>query len=297
MILITGAAGFIGNALASSFAGRDDVVLTDVAEPRDAHGLPFIWADLRDRDSCHDLPDADIVFHMAAHNNTSHFYDRPLTVINNTMLTTLNLVNRYIRTRLFVYASSSEIYAGLVNSGTVPLPTPEVNSSLIEAIDNPRWSYAGSKLLGEQMVHSAHLQHGMGYLILRYHNVYGPGQKGHFIPEYADKLRSGDNELRGTDQTRSFIYIDDAVHITRRLCDLASNTTVNVGNPTEHTIGEVAAMIRGIMGVDSNPIELPAPIGSVSRRCADVSRMMSYVGDHSFISISNGLRRTLGYAA
>lgn len=293
MILITGAAGFIGNALAASFSGRDDVLITDVVEPRQAHGLRFVRADLCDAESCASLPDASVVFHLSAQNNTGQFYKQPLSVINNTLLPTINMVNRYGDRTLFIYAGSSELYAGLVNRGMASIPTPEVTDALIDGIGNPRWSYAGSKIMGEQIVHAAHVQHGMRYLILRYHNVYGPGQRGHFIPEYAARLIGGDDVLYGADQTRSFTYVDDAIRITRLLADAACNDTVNVGNPEELSVGEVASMIRDTLGVARPPVTMPAPTGSVGRRCPDVSRMHSYIGPFGFTSIRVGIERCL----
>lgn len=291
--LITGAAGFIGNALAKTLANAYDVTMTDILPPAELFGCKFIQADLTDIESVKNLPDVDIVFHFCAYNNTSHFYTKPMSVINNTLVPTINLINRYTNVKKFVYASSSEIYAGGVDLGLVNVPTDEVNIGVINGIDNPRWSYAGSKLMGELLIHAAHVEHNLDYLIIRFHNVYGKNQKSHFIPEYVDRLLQNDNVLYGANQTRAFLYIDDAIDIVKKLSDITNNDTINVGNPNETSISDTAAIIRKYLGITATPILKPSPDGSVVRRCADLSKMTSMIGDYNFTSLDQGLKKLL----
>lgn len=292
-ILITGASGFIGQALAASFDTGDDVVLVDARDPVNTHGHRHVRCDLRDPNSVDGLPDADTVYHLCAHNNTSHFYTMPFTVADNSLTPTINLLRRYSGSSRFIYSSSSEVYAGAINRGLAPIPTPELDSAIVDGIGNVRWSYAGSKLMGEILVHAAHAEMGMRYLILRYHNVYGPGQSGHFIPEYAERLRRGDDTLPGSDQTRAFLYIGDAVRITRSLADKAANDTINIGSTVETTISDAAAAIRRLVGVDREPLPVQAPRGSVDRRLADVSKMLDLIGGFDFTDLETGLAETL----
>ena len=294
-ILITGASGFIGQALAKQLENSEhDVRLTDIHEPANTYGHIFDTCDLTNTEAVTYLPEADIVYHLCAYNNTAHFYTKPLSVIDSTMTPTINLLHRYKYSKTkFVYASSSEIYAGGVQLGITEIPTPEVNVGVINEIDNTRWSYAGSKLMGEIAVHAAHEEYGLEYVIIRYHNAYGKDQKNHFIPEYADRLREGDNVLFGHDETRAFIYIDDAAELTLAVGEKLNNDTIHIGNPIESSIGDVAKIVREIIGVDREPTYKNAPAGSVSRRCADVSKMLSLVGDYEFTSLKDGLTKTL----
>jgi len=294
-ILITGAAGFIGQALAKQLENSEhDVYLTDIHEPKNTYGHLFHNADLTKENDVTYLPEADIVYHLCAYNNTAHFYTKPLSVIDSTLTPTINLIHRYKHSKTkFVYASSSEIYAGAVQLGITDIPTPEVNVGVINEIDNTRWSYAGSKLMGEIAVHAAHKEHDLDYIIIRYHNAYGSEQKAHFIPEYAERLKAGDDVLYGHNETRAFIYIDDAAELTLLVGEKFTNDTVHIGNPNESTIREVAEIVREIVGVDRDPIYKNAPPGSVSRRCADVSKMLSLVGDYKFTTLKDGLRKTL----
>jgi len=294
-ILITGASGFIGQALAKQLENSEhDVYLTDIHEPVNTYGHTFNAYDLTNSETVAYLPEADVVYHLCAYNNTAHFYTRPLSVIDSTLTPTINLIHRYKNSNTkFVYASSSEIYAGGVQLGITEIPTPEINIGIINEIDNTRWSYAGSKLMGEIAVHAAHEEYNLDYVIIRYHNAYGKEQKNHFIPEYAQRLREGDNVLYGHDETRAFIYIDDAAELTLMVGEKLSNDTIHIGNPIESSIGDVAKIIREVVDVDREPIYKNAPPGSVSRRCADVSKLLSLIGDYKFTSLKDGLVKTL----
>jgi len=294
-ILITGASGFIGQALAKQLENSEhDVYLTDIHEPVNTYGHTFNAYDLTNSETVAYLPEADVVYHLCAYNNTAHFYTRPLSVIDSTLTPTINLIHRYKNSNTkFVYASSSEIYAGGVQLGITEIPTPEINIGIINEIDNTRWSYAGSKLMGEIAIHAAHEEYNLDYVIIRYHNAYGKEQKNHFIPEYAQRLREGDNVLYGHDETRAFIYIDDAAELTLMVGEKLSNDTIHIGNPIESSIGDVAKIIREVVDVDREPIYKNAPPGSVSRRCADVSKLLSLIGDYKFTSLKDGLVKTL----
>lgn len=293
-ILVTGAAGFIGNAIAKELKGSDhEVILTDILMPDELHGHAYTYADLTNQDAVNNLPDVDVVYHMCAYNNTAHFYSKPMSVIDSTLTPTIYLLQRYKSIKKFIYASSSEIYAGAIQLGISDIPTPEVNVGVINGIDNPRWSYAGSKLMGEILVHAAHVEHGLNYAIIRYHNVYGKRQKAHFIPEYAERIQNDDRTLYGADQTRAFLYIDDAAKLTAMVADVLENDTIHIGNPKEITIKLVAAMIRDILLVHTKPEYKDAPEGSVDRRCADISKLLELFPDFKFTGLDEGLRKTL----
>jgi nucleoside-diphosphate-sugar epimerase len=256
-----------------------------------------LGTDLSIKETVDALPDVDIVVHLAAYNGTKHFYNYPLDVIRDSVLPTQFLLDRYAgKVKRFVFSGSCESYAGTVDVFGWTVPTNESVPLSITDTTNPRWSYGGSKLLNELQVTAAHSQLGQEYTILRYHNVYGPGQVDHFIPEFVSRVKQGDYSLSGWNNTRSFMYIDDAVQATEEILfsEVCANKTLNVGSSDERTIKEVATMILKEMQIDQKLILKAAPLGSVSRRCPDLRKLEKLLNFKSKISLKDGIRKTLG---
>jgi nucleoside-diphosphate-sugar epimerase len=134
-------------------------------------------------------------------------------------------------------------------------------------------------------------------LVIRYHNVYGPGQKDHFIPEFIDRAQNNQFQLYGYKNTRSFIYIDDAVNITEQISfnTNSDNLTVNIGTNHEIQIIDAAKTILEVMRKDNNLINLnESPRGSVTRRCPDISVQNSFIGnEYKFINFKEGITKTI----
>ena len=288
-ITVTGSSGFIGRHLCRRLSEGSNITVTgtDLRENPDAEYNEII-GDLTAWDFVATLPDADLVVHLSAYNKTHAFYSKPYTVIENTMTPTMNLLRRYQTCRKFVYSSSSEVYAGGVSLGLIQLPTDASTPLIIDDIRNPRWSYAASKIMGEAAVIAAHKQFGMPYLIIRYHNVYGPGQTDHFIPEYFQRARNGDIHLPGAHQTRSFTYVADAVSVTERVIFDKTNEIIHIVNPKEFTILEVAKVINRLADITTDPIPEPPRPGSVDRRAA-----VGVLPDYPYIDLEEGIAKTL----
>jgi nucleoside-diphosphate-sugar epimerase len=311
--LVTGAAGFIGYHLATSLAeDGHDVVVTDNFgrgerdEPFDAlatrPNVRLLAGDLTRQSFIETIAgEFDICFHMAAMNGTQNFYQRPWSVVWHSTTPTLNLLEALVlkgRCGKFVYAGSSESYAGTVTRFGWPVPTAEDVPLTILDTHNPRWSYAASKLHGEVATASACRQAASAFLILRYHNIYGPrmGDK-HVVPDFFLRALRGEYWIYGPQQTRSFLYVDDAVYASRRLAEMpqAANQVVNVGSGEEITIGDLAGRMMRALGRD-NPIEpRPAPAASVARRAPDLTRLHRLVPGYERVPLDEGLTRTLAY--
>ena len=313
-VLITGAAGFIGFALADSLSKRGDtnvyVVDNFVRGESDAayaelcarDSVVAFNLDLTDSNAVRELPESiDLILHMAALNGTQNFYERPYDVVRCSTLPTFHLLDRYgpaSGLKRFVYAGSSEAYAGTVSRFDWPVPTAEDVPLCITDPSNLRWSYGGSKLHGEILVTAACHQYEKDYTIIRYHNAYGPrmGDK-HVVPDFLERMKNGIYSLYGHSDTRSFIYIDDVVRATVMLaeCADAANETVNVGSETETKIVDIGKMLLELAGIDAE-IELhDSPKGSVPRRAPDISKLKELVGYSEEISLADGLRRTMDY--
>lgn len=313
-VLITGAAGFIGYALADVLSRREDtkvcVVDNFVRGERDETytelcsraSVVAYDVDLTEAGAVRELPaKIDVIFHMAALNGTQNFYERPYDVVRCSTLPTFHLLDRYGPAgglKRFVYAGSSEAYAGTVSTFDWPVPTAEDVPLCIDDPSNLRWSYGGSKLHGELMVAAACHQYEKDYTIIRYHNVYGPrmGDK-HVVPDFLERMKNGIYRLYGHSDTRSFIYIDDAVRATVMLADCigAANETVNVGSENEIQIIDLGKTLLDLAGIDAE-IELhDSPKGSVPRRAPDVTKLKELVGFAEETTLADGLRRTMDF--
>ena len=283
MILITGANGFIGKRL------REYVnCITVDYDNCDYNG------NLNDIDFVNTLPDVDTIIHLAAFNSTKNFYSTPFSVIDSIVTPTMNLLKRY-PTAHFVYASSSEGYASTVNQGWATIPTPEAVALTIEDIQNPRWCYASGKIAMESAVISNSIENNSTYTIIRFHNIYGPGQLNHFIPEFVDRLRQGDSVLYGHSDTRSFCFIDDACELIKRVYN-TENEIINIGSDVETTILDVAHQIMELMNIDYTTLRLEdGQIGSTPRRAPDITKLLTLIPEFEFTKLHEGLSKCVNY--
>ena len=283
MILITGANGFIGKRL------REYVnCITVDYDNCDYNG------NLNDIDFVNTLPDVDTIIHLAAFNSTKNFYSTPFSVIDSIVTPTMNLLKRY-PTAHFVYASSSEGYASTVNQGWATIPTPESVALTIEDIQNPRWCYASGKIAMESAVIGNSIENNSTYTIIRFHNIYGPGQLNHFIPEFVDRLRQGDSVLYGHSDTRSFCFIDDACELIKRVYN-TENEIINIGSDVETTILDVAHQIMELMNIDSSTLRLEdGQEGSTPRRAPDITKLLTLIPEFEFTKLHEGLSKCVNY--
>ena len=243
-----------------------------------------------DRCDIREFEDCDIVIHLAAMNGTNLFYEQPTDVLINNTVPTINLIENYRGTNTkFVFASTCEIFNGATDAGYYNVPTDEQVPVMFDDITNPRWSYSIPKALGENLVANS----GLDYLIIRYFNVYGPGQVDHFINEFIERCKVGEYYIKGN-HTRSFCYIDDAIEMTHKLVTSIKNRIVNVGNSEEYRIAEVAKIIMHIMGIDPARLEIfDGPVGSTQRRCPDTTLVKKFTKFNDYTSIQVGLQKTI----
>lgn len=308
---MTGAAGFLGFALAKALAesGQDFVVVTDnfVRGERDVHfaalcsrpNIQAIDVDLNEWHNVCALPtDVDVIFHMAALNGTQNFYERPFEVVRCCTLPTMHLLQAYGASkalRRFVYAGTSEAYASTVTRFGWEVPTGEDVPLSIDNILNVRWSYGASKIHGEIATVAAAAQYRTPYTIIRFHNAYGPrmGDK-HVVPDFFNRARRGIFELHGYEDTRSFIYVDDAVRATIALARTAEaeGQIVNVGGDEEVRIEDLGRLMMEAAGLVGELALKPSPAGSVRRRAPKLDKLKRLIGYQPKVNLREGLRET-----
>jgi len=172
-ILLTGHKGFLGKHLHAEIRKESihHIITVDRDDGQDLCNEKFVF----------DLPEVDIIFHLAAYNGTKFFYSNPTEVSLNNTLPTINLIKRYSNTKSkFIFASTCEIFNSSTYTLNYKVPTDENVPIMFDNILNPRWSYSLPKALGENLIANSF----KNWLILRYFNIYGPNQKDHFLPEF-----------------------------------------------------------------------------------------------------------------
>jgi len=309
--LVTGAAGLIGFELARQLLEQGDEVvavdiglkggLSDLDGLRRAH--PRALRTLR-TDLAHDaraLEDArgrfDGVFHLAAIVGVRYVTDHPYETLEVNLRSTLAVLDHAMEEGCgaFVFGSSSENYASGADAGAVPIPTPEDVTLSIDDVALPRWSYAASKIAGESAVFAAARKSGFAPAVVRFHNVYGPRMgPTHVIPEFLErcKQRADPFTVYGEDQTRSFLYVEDAGNALRLVLAAAlrgDGGITNVGSAEETRIRDLANLVFDVTGHRSRIDPQPAPPGSVARRVPDVSRLSS-LGFRRRVALLEGLQ-------
>ena len=313
-VLITGGAGFMGLHLARRLLDEGYAVhLVDnfARGVRDADleqllqqpGVSFTSMDCLDRDAVASLPtDFDYILQLAAIIGVVHVMQRPYRVLVDNLMLMDNLIEharRQQHLKRFLYPSTSEVYAGTLESFDLAIPTPESTALAVTELSRPRTSYMLSKISGECLCHYADIP----FTIFRPHNVYGP-RMGlvHVVPGQLHKAwlaKDGDEvPVPSVDQTRCFCYVDDALEQLLRMMTLPQclGETLNLGTQEpEITIREVAETCHRAVGRKVVIRPEPAPPGSPDRRGPDMSRTSALTGYTSKVSLEEGVQKTYAW--
>jgi len=314
-ILITGGAGFIGFHLANKLAlqGHDIVIAdnffrsehdADLKELLTKPNVKLYQADLTDKESWKEIGSGyDEVYHLVGINGTKLFYEIPHEVLRIGVATTMNVLE-WFRTvnnkpnAKILYTSSNEAYAGALDAfGQLPLPTPENVPLVIADPYNPRWSYAGQKLIGELFFIHYAKAYNFRMSIVRPHNFYGPREGyAHVIPEIIERIKTHVEPfpIFGADDTRSFCYIDDAVEAIQAVMESEKTDggTYHIGTHRETVIQELIETIFKIMQWHPKELDIKkSPEGSVKRRLPDVSKIKRDTGWEAKVELEEGLKK------
>lgn len=310
-ILITGGAGFIGLHLARRLAAEHDVTLLDdfsrgrvdpdLEELR--RSVTVITHDLT-LPMPQDLPrDFDEVYHFAAVVGVQYSNEEPERVLRTNLLTTIHLLDWFsgLDGATLCFASSSEAYAGSVEAGQAPIPTPEGVPLVVADPTVPRSSYGFSKIAGEVLCRNYAAAHGFPLRMVRFHNVYGPrmGYE-HVIPQFIERLLAEKDpfEVFGADQRRAFCYVTDAVEAVVALTALPDRETllVNVGNDEEEIlIEDLAKKVFAVVGRNPALAAHPAPPLSPVRRLPDLTLLRELTGHRPKVGLEEGLSLTYAW--
>ncbi|KAA3642991.1 MAG: NAD-dependent epimerase/dehydratase family protein [Chloroflexi bacterium] len=297
--LITGAAGFLGAALANQLgreghnvrgiddlsSGNPDALHEDVHFTRgDVNDRPKLWTLLQD---------VDCVYHLAARVLVSEsiLYPREYNAVNVGGTVSLMEAMRDVGVRRVVFISSGSVYG---NQEDQPLTE--------DAVPVPRSPYAVSKLAAEYYVRTIGSLWGIETVSLRVFNAFGPGQ--HLPPSHPpvipnflkQAVRGGSLVLHGDGrQTRDFVYIDDVVRamVGASTAPDIDQMVINVGSGYETRMRDLARLVLEITDSKAEMIYTPRNDAGVSRMCADLSIAGDKLGYMPRISLEEGLNLTL----
>ena len=300
--LVTGAAGFIGShlverLLAEGFevVAMDNLLTGAIANLEHIVHPDFTFIRYDVTNYVYVPGSLDAILHFASPASPNDYLAFPIQTLKVGSLGTHKALGlaRDKRAR-FLLASTSEVYGD-------PLVHPQSEDywGNVNPI-GPRGVYDEAKRFAEAMVMAYHRSHGVDVRIARIFNTYGPRMRlsdGRAIPNFIGQaLRGEPMTVYGDgDQTRSFCYIDDLVEGIVRLLHADVNLPVNLGNPAEMSVLELARTIQQLTGSASPIAHLPLPVDDPKVRQPDIRRARERLGWEPRVSLDRGLKETIRY--
>jgi dTDP-glucose 4,6-dehydratase len=301
-VVITGAAGFIGSHLSEtlldrgfSVVGVDNLLtgdLANIAHLRDRN-FQFIRHDVTNYIDI-DGP-VDYVLHWASPASPIDYLELPIPTLKVGALGTHKALGlAKAKGATFMIASTSEVYGDPLEH-----PQKETYWGNVNPI-GPRGVYDEAKRFAEAMTTAYHRFHGLDTKIVRIFNTYGPRMRirdGRAVPAFMSQaLLNQDVTVFGDgSQTRSFCYISDLVDGLIRLMLSKENDPINIGNPQEMTIEQIARQIIAMTGSTSKIIYKPLPTDDPKVRQPDITRARTLLGWEPKVSLDEGLGKTIDY--
>ena len=300
-VLLTGAAGFVGSHVVdrllsdgSSVIGVDNLVtgrLSNLGQAFTSGSFSFVEADVTNPLEV-DQP-LDWVLHFASPASPPRYLERPVETLRVNAEGTRHLLElARAKNAGFLLASTSEVYGD-------PLvqPQPETYWGNVNPV-GPRSVYDEGKRYAESLTVAFHSVFRTPIRICRIFNTYGPRMDpadGRVVCNLISQALAGEPMSIYGDgrQTRSFQYIDDLVDGIRALIRADVSRPVNLGNPTETTVLELAELVRELTGSQSPMHHLPLPEDDPRRRKPDISLAIQLLGWTPVVSLRDGLQRTI----
>ncbi|HEX8776024.1 MAG TPA: UDP-glucuronic acid decarboxylase family protein [Pyrinomonadaceae bacterium] len=303
-ILVTGGAGFIGSHLCERLLGEghDIICLDNFFTGRRANVLHLL-DNRRFELLRHDiiepiLLEVDQIYNLACPASPIHYQYNPVKTVKTSVMGAINMLGlaKRVGARI-LQASTSEVYGDpLVH------PQPEEYWGNVNPI-GVRSCYDEGKRVAETLMMDYHRQNRVDIRIARIFNTYGPRMlenDGRVVSNFIVQALNGEPlTLYGTgEQTRSFCYVDDLIEGLIKLMNTDGiNDPVNLGNPTEFSIKELAEEVARICGLRAEIKYYPLPQDDPRQRKPDITRAEQLLGWHPIVPLREGLEHTVAYFA
>jgi dTDP-glucose 4,6-dehydratase len=298
--LVTGGAGFLGSHLCDRLVEEGyRVICVDNLETGSLQNVEHLRGDQflfmhHDITRHIDVPEPiDVVYHLASPASPIDYLRLPLQTLKVGSQGTHNALGlaKWKRAR-FLIASTSEVYGD-------PLihPQPETYWGNVNPI-GPRGVYDEAKRYAEALTMAYHRQQGVDTCIVRIFNTYGPRMRPHdgrAIPTFIRQAQGQEplTVFGDGSQTRSFCYVDDLIRGLMALAGSGEHFPVNIGNPAEYTLLELAQKVLEATGSKSEIVFEALPVDDPKVRQPDITRARQLLGWEPQVSLEEGLRRTL----
>jgi len=302
--VVTGGAGFVGSHLCERLISEgyrvvcmDNVITGSRRNIAHLDGADFEYIERDVTDHLEILGKVDEVYHFASPASPADFERIPVEILKAGAMgphSTLELARE--KGACFMVASTSEVYGD-------PLVHPQQED--YRGNVNPigiRGVYDEAKRYAEAATMAYHRRYALETRIVRIFNTHGPRMRpddGRMVPNFIRQALAGEPLTIYGDgsQTRSVQYVDDLIEGVVRLMRSRESRPVNIGNPVELSVREVAEKIIEISGSRSELIQKPLPVDDPKQRCPDISRAWTVLGWEPMVSAGEGLRRTFEWFA
>ena len=302
-ILVTGGAGFLGSHLCERLVEQGhDVICIDnfftSQKTNVAHLLDLPNFELVRHDVTHPIAlEVDEIYNLACPAAPGHYQYNPIKTMKTSVLGAINMLGMAKRCHAkILQASTSEIYGD-----PEVHPQPEDYRGAVNTI-GPRACYDEGKRAAETLFMDYHRMHRVGIRIVRIFNTYGPRMHpydGRVVSNFIRQALQGEDiTIFGNgDQTRSFCYRDDLVEGILRMMNGSDDFIgpVNLGNPGEFTILELAKLVIEQTGSKSQIVHRPLPQDDPTRRQPDITLARKHLGWEPKVPLKEGLQKTIAW--